>query len=502
MNKFLKEIQQGLIHFRDRHQFELKSEFLHHSALPEINYTQEFYLFIPEALQINQITYPKEQFYRDQTNFIRFKTPIFTLPELAERGLERSPLFRLEQLCNSEQSATNQQAVQDEAKLLGNVVRSALREGVRELIEQCRERNSLSLNEELPQLITDITMVQNRFEIVKKEYMKSWKDQVLRQHISYLGTFIRHAIDFHLTGLLQFLRQHKIANLQETESSLCELIRRQNPLQVDKNDEKMEFNGEYFQYQKGLLNKFMMDALKLNIRRRSLVDRYHNFIAMSAAGIAMLIFLIGVAVQGEVFLVNSAPFILITTLLYIIKDRIKEGLKAAYQMQASLWLPDYSTEIFTPNGEYQIGTLKEVFSYIPLHKLPEEIEKIRNREFHNVLEIFRRSEKVISYKSEVTLKGLPEREGIRRYNLNTIFRLNIHRFLEKASDTHTTYTTLEAESSELLELKLPKVYHINIIVKNSFTGKDCKPKTELQKFRLVIDKDGIKRVEQNLPSAR
>ena len=79
MNNFYKKLASGEIQFRDNWQFELKSEFPTIPEKKDITHTQEFYFFIPNSLQINHKTYSPEHFYRDQTNFIRFKTPIFSI---------------------------------------------------------------------------------------------------------------------------------------------------------------------------------------------------------------------------------------------------------------------------------------------------------------------------------------------------------------------------------------------------------------------------------------
>lgn len=493
MQQFKKELYEGRIHFRDKHQFELKSEFLHIPKVSTIDYSQEFYIFIPESLQINKETYSKDQFYRDQTNFIRFKTPVFTFNQLLKN--KNSPLKRLNNLCKGSNTQKNRNAIQDESKLLGSVIRSALRKRVRKVIDQLtsqkKDHQPDSINANIINLVSEVRTVQDQISSLHKMFMENWSNSTLRQHISYVGQFISATIDFHLTGILKTLRSLDQEEFNQSDILLCSLIRQQNPIKIKEKSNK----EERFQYRRGLLNKFILGALKLNINRRPLVNRYHNIIAMTAAAIAMLIFLIGAAVQGEVFIVHSAPFIIATTILYVLKDRIKDGIKAIYHEQATKWFPDYSTEIRTPTGDYQLGTLREVFSHLRPSRIPKEINKVRNRDFHDVLESFRRPEAVMYYKSEVHLKSSPK-ESMRRYDLNTIFRLNIHRFLEKASDPYTIYTTLDSETDALHELKLPKVYHINIIVRNTFTGTDQKPKEQLQKFRLVIDKEGIKRVEQ------
>ena len=77
-----------------------------------------------------------------------------------------------------------------------------------------------------------------------------------------------------------------------------------------------------------------------------------------------------------------------------------------------------------------------------------------------------------------------------------IFLYNIHSFLKKLSNPIHAYQTLHPGSNEVVEEQLPKVYHVNIIMKNTFLDPSGEKAVELKKFRLVLDKNGILRIEQ------
>jgi hypothetical protein len=96
---------------------------------------------------------------------------------------------------------------------------------------------------------------------------------------------------------------------------------------------------------------------------------------------------------------------------------------------------------------------------------------------------------------EVEVSSIENRSDARRKDLTSIFRLNIFNFLRKASDVYTRYTTLDKQTNELVQLELPKTYHINVIAKNEYTGSNEEIKTDWYKYRLVVNKDGILRVE-------
>jgi hypothetical protein len=232
----------------------------------------------------------------------------------------------------------------------------------------------------------------------------------------------------------------------------------------------------------------------LKSHRVSIEEKYSNVFGGLAAGIAMLIYMILFVWNIQGFVINSFPFVFLAVVLYILKDRIKEGLKKFYFRQAYRWFPDYSTHVINPKG-VKIGKINESFAFIKTQQLPEGFLSIRNRHFHEELQALHRHESIIQYKREVTLRNI-QRGGLdRRRELTTIFRLNIRHFLDKASNAFQSCLTLDSYTNEILEKLLPKVYHLNIIIRNTYMQKNIKPTSEIQTFRVVIDKTGIKRIE-------
>jgi hypothetical protein len=145
---------------------------------------------------------------------------------------------------------------------------------------------------------------------------------------------------------------------------------------------------------------------------------------------------------------------------------------------------------------YRVGQLKETFSFIEEKDLPPGFLNIRNKDYHEELPALKRHETIIYYKREVSLFAQSNLEERRRKELTTIFRLNIQRFLLKASNPYLPDLTLDPETLQLVEGILPKVYHLNIIIRNTYIKPYAKEQSEIKKFRVVVDKTGIKRVEQ------
>ncbi|NGX57418.1 MAG: hypothetical protein K940chlam3_00309 [Chlamydiae bacterium] len=492
MTHFSDELEGDEIYFRDRWQFEQKYDFLPDPSVKTNDYTQEFYFYIPNALQINSDTYTTKQFYRDQTNLIRYKTPMFTLKELADPSFAPSPIAKI--YSHKEITEENQELVQEEIKLLGNVFRSAIRKKGQELSQIIGLEKYDEFVNQANEFCDDVQNFLEFFEKIKTEMNHLWGSPSIEEHFSYLTFFVNHSLDQYMIQLLERVRTHSTKKLKSIDKRLSELLLR-TQAEIPIEPSQTEEQGEKVVYTKGLLDKFFLNALLLKIDRFSPRQRYKNVIGAVAAGIAMLFFTVLWVWQGQFFIMNSEPFIIITVLLYILKDRIKEWIKSMTHHRHLGWFSDYTTKIWSPDDKHVLGVLKEKFSFIEEDEVPHEIDAIRNLEFHSVVESFKRPECILYYQKKMRIHRKPTELETRRFMLNIIFRFNIRHFMDKASNPYSPYRMLEEETQDLKMRELPKVYHLNIIVKTTIEKGNQPKKIEITKVRIVADKNGIKRVE-------
>jgi hypothetical protein len=496
------DFSEGDIHFRDSLQFELKSEFFINPSLNKNIYSQEFYLFIPNTLQVNRNTYSKSQFYLDQTNLIRYKTPRISLSELIQSNNSKSPLIRLQSkrdLLNKQEDAT----IKDELKLFGNIFKRALHDRVHYLLTQLNHVTSeqkYHLEEQIKSLDLEIERVRLFFINTQAEWLDKQTSPTLTHFFKYTDEFNSLTIEYYLTLLLNRLKNTSTINWEKTEKSLCEtIVNEQQYREKHELGPKTPTNNPFFQetilYRQSLLNKFMLEALQLESSRFSLEEKHGNLLGATSAGIAMLIYMV-LFWKTSIFSVNSLPFVLLIVVFYILKDRVKEGIKTLYYKQAYRWFPDYATGIKSPKG-HPVGLLTENFAFIDKIQLNPNFLKLRNKGFHEELEAMQRPETIMQYKRQVTLYSQPPPLATgRRQELTTTFRFNIHRFLEKANDALQLTLQLNPETRDVKKNLLPKVYHLNIIIQNIYLKSNLEQKKEIKKFRVIVDKNGIKRVEQ------
>ncbi|MDP1834312.1 MAG: hypothetical protein Q8K75_00130 [Chlamydiales bacterium] len=507
MAEIEEELGEGDIHLRDKFQFELKSEYAPVPGRANNRYTLEFFFFIPTALHINKHTYTKKHFYYDQTSLLRLKTPIVPLKELIASNTARSGLYRIRQLYqNSERP--NEKEVLRELKLYANGVRSALRDRSQQLIDSLKRLSPLvslqSICRGIDQLCQETIEMRQGYLHFLDEYSLRWRDSRMQDYGQYIDEFLSITVQNHLAHLLREVEllhdpetAPSINKLQECivwESQHRDAAKERSPFANDP-----EKNMEYFVYRSGLLKKFVWEVLFLNIIRKEPSKPFLEFAAVVAAGLAMLVYLVFLTMQGSGIIVNSTSFIVIAVLLYVVKDRMKDAIKNMSATFATKWFPDYFTDISTSDGETKLGYLKEYFSFVEPKQIPKEILTIRNTGFHTELERAERMEQVFYFKKEVTLFSAPEDAHTGEHReLNDILRYNISSFLVKASDAYKEHFEIDPKTGQLISIQVPKVYHINIIIRRTYQDSTDQTKSDIGKYRVVLDKEGIKRIEKVL----
>ncbi len=491
---------------RDRTQFELKSEFFI-NPLADINtYRQEVYFFIPNALQVDSQTYTKKNFYLDQTSFIRYKTPILELKAFVDLHQIASPLIRLDSLTNSSEPFLDVKSIPDELKLFGDMYKAALRDRVDVLLKAIHFLSRQDWAKHAAQILllcSEVNQVLVFFRSIKNKMLALQAFQNLKINFKYVDEFVSKMTDQYFIQLLQQLREWDPKGFLEAEKPICNLLSKEKLYRKKsrfkpKRSHINVFTSESTLHREELLNNYMLEALALTSHRFSLEEIHGNILGAITAGIAMFVYMILLVWGSNTIVMNSFPFILFAVFFYILKDRIKEGLKRIFYQHAWRWFPDFSTQIFNAKGS-KIGNLAENFTFLKPSQLPPGFIEIRKFQFHEELPDLERHETIIQYKREVTLFHQKINAESRRRELSTIFRFNLQRLLLKANDPLIPFYRFDPFSHEIQEIFLPKVYHLNLIIRNLSQGADLNAKSEIKLYRFVMDKQGIIRLDQLTP---
>jgi len=512
MSDFFEDFTLGEVHIRDKYQFELKSEYLPVQTKGEPSYTTELYLFSPSSLYVNNTTYSKQEFYRDQTSLIRYKTPLLSLERLFSDEAD-SPLTVLKGRIASGKPTPHFREELYELKLFANVVRSRIRDRVNHIIDQLgvtgNKLHYQLLHTKTLHFLERVKEVKEAKKELGKEILASDAFRALKGDWECIDEFISVTIQHYLTVLLSVIRGAKEKIFRDADTLLTKMIteedlyRRERHYPTVFSSSNPEVTSRAI-WRLGELNKYVFEVLFLNIKRKEPKAKFQAISSMVAAGLAMFVYIALLAWQGvgigggagTTIVINSTAFILLSVFFYIIKDRLKEGVKSLSTRLASHLYPDYTTDIRLPESDKAIGKVSEFFSFLERSDVAEDVLKLRDGVAKDELQEVRLLEKILYFRKDVEIFPEAVRGDKRLRRVNDIFRFNVNQFLFKASDAKEDYLILNPMTGELEVIICPKIYHVYLVLKKTFLTRFRQKRIEFDAFRLIIDKEGIRGIER------
>ncbi|MCB0190704.1 MAG: hypothetical protein KDJ65_02060 [Anaerolineae bacterium] len=123
----IETIQQS-VKLHDQYQVEIKLDYELLKA-KQTYYKITTYFFVPQSLGITKDSYSKANFYQDVQNYIRLKTPTFTLRDFTENSA--SPLAVIERMISFENWTSNpdcRDKIISQFKILSAMLKSSIRD--------------------------------------------------------------------------------------------------------------------------------------------------------------------------------------------------------------------------------------------------------------------------------------------------------------------------------------------------------------------------------------
>lgn len=499
----------------DRKQFELKLEYQPSGTDAESEYFVEATFFVPRALNITADTYPREDFYADLHNYVRFKTPILSFDELLTG--DHSPLVQLEQRMTFGVLGPETEVIYD-AKMLGCVLRGALRRFSRGMKEQCA-RLTVGLDggtqptpaPELQKLarrsIDSTQRVLQRFRsttaLLAEKYGLGEKTRAsLRLVDEYLSLLVEQSFR---KIVVQMDSMPRGGGYSELRRELMDVVI------ADESYRKLhglasviapDSDNEEYTHRIGFLKKFCMNILFLDVQRSSPRKAWEEVLFALAAGLAMA-FALGVGLFAQ----NRYPqvsfnFFVIAVIGYMLKDRIKEGLRRLAAAFAGKFLFERTTRILDPVTHDDVGVCKEKIDFGSAVDVAESITRLREQDDLIIAAKGELPESVIRYRKKIVLESdmLPRiADGIVS-GVTDIIRVNVERMLHDMDDPDYTIDYVDLEDFSVEKLRASKAYRVDVAFR--FSVDDGKhQETTVKLVRLVLDRNGIKRMSEITSSA-
>lgn len=535
----------------DRTQLETVFDYplLHRRQLDRANlrYQVEAYIFFPRQMGITPVSYPKERFYSDLRPLIRLREPRLTYPQLigAVHSTARSPVKQIaryfQEMSDGKSATITEQEVIDEIRIfacsfagyyLKRIDRRSkrLRKSVGEFIVSQNDNSRAHLETachdcmDFLERIHSITstwrkLIDQAAKIVSDDKNPNSKNPVY-QELKLVDEYCTYRIRDGLTRLSKTLvrlqRRGELPELDGLERTLAAHARFDHWYSLKKSYAWItrasdDLTIERHVFRRGALKRRVWQVLYLDVRTRPLFAFQQQIGAMVAAGLAAFW-----AVSTEIMIRIKAasqpnsPFnswgtgtmviVVALILAYILKDRIKELGRSYFKSSLLRSIPDNSERILykRSNGSnLAIGYISEYTNFIPAAKLPEQIKNLHSKFDPEGLESADAAKEVIHYRKVIDLSANSLRNYIYPLRaVHDILRLNIEAFLSKLDDPLHGTEMLDTEG-RLVEMKMPKVYHLDLILKHSqLNKKGVNVSPTFENIRLVVNKNGLSRIEQ------
>lgn len=498
-------------------------------------YQVEAYFFFPSQMQVDGVNYNKSMFLNDIRPLIRFQEPSFSYGEFKGKNLKHfdSPIISLKNYYASIKKGTidtNQSEAIEFVRLFACAFSRFMHKKIETILKRFKDLKHVSENDPLiEEQIDHILIALDKIWDLLQEWRKLSEEfchldkgflEELKEEIRLTNEFFSYRICESLSRVKSnYLSLGDKLGTEEKKLSqrISDFVKQEHKISSHnryiwlKKDSSTK-DREKFLVRYSALRRRMWSVLFLSVRTK----RFFNFqkqlgFMVAAAFAAMWAALANLFMfakfsearlnQASVGNLGVGGFVIMVgiVLAYVLKDRIKEIGRARFKEGLFNQLPDNdeSIQYQSANGKsIVIGHLREYAKIIDdVSRLPREIRL--KRTLHEDFANERQEDGVIHYKKIIEIHGRTLAEhNMPIYGIHDILRFKIDRFTNRLGNIMQNYWGLE-ENADIFTLQIPKVYHIDMILK--YSRQNSKKEMEHVSYdckRLVINKSGLVRVDR------
>ena len=246
---------------------------------------------------------------------------------------------------------------------------------------------------------------------------------------------------------------------------------------------------EEFLFRKGVLKKYISSALFLNISHQKEPRRIEHMLYAIAAGIAMIVSILGAYFFQKKYDSLSFPVIIALVISYMFKDRIKAIFQNFFSSLLSKYYYDHKIRITDKFHGTFIGTCWQRFRFLNLIEIPKEINFFRSK---NPLEVLQREitgENIFVYKKKIEL--FPQNIHAISHDINgvnDIMRFNIKDMLDNMDNPKSTVFVMKQAGYEWEDAS--RFYYINLC-----THMKSETVDKILYYRIKLNRNGIKTIK-------
>lgn len=492
------------VRIHDRYQLEIKVEYPL-SLGKRTRYNLTTYLFIPQNLAINELSYTASEFYRRTQNYIRFKTPEFTAQALLHD--QDSPLWIIESIWPQEQ-LLHEPAVTARLIEQFKFLRAILRRTLTSSFEQ--EWRTLRATPRFFEEAAVVTLV-NRYIALVQELIGRFRQG---------ATYLSHRTDGEALYTSYQLTDEAISLVVETNYLKALLLIEQHPevavreavrpcLAAEINHEmayrraqgyqsipEPDGTNERYLHHISMLKKYTSSVLYLATARERDGATVEHLLFALAAGVSM-VFATVIAFWVQAIYGNfTFPLFMALVVGYMFKDRIKELGRSVSTNLLRRFYYDRRIHIYTLDRQQRLGRIREKMVFLEEQELPPMVKAAQTRGALSLTDIDGQRELVLSYTRNVTLAAdafrKVRREGPPINGVSDIIRLDVRPFLHKMDNP--TEQRLYLEGAQLRTLKCARVYYINII--STYSLDNRAEQIIAKRVRVTLNRKGLVRLQE------
>ncbi|RLD67931.1 MAG: hypothetical protein DRI84_01180 [Bacteroidetes bacterium] len=457
-------------------------------------YTVDTYFFLPWGMGVNRKNYTKKDFYREINSYIRIDPAKVLLADLVKEENEFS-----QQLTNAflnlniedKESLDNLEGLM---KVYLSVFKKAIKRELRSINKAGHDKERERITNRLLANLDKVIIYFRSLKVHIKSAEKNNEDIV---KIYSLGNeYISTIYIKYLFVILQIYNTHITKNAKKIISQVTERIKEEQTYRYQHNfpstiTEDFNKENEKLLYRWSMLSSYINNKLIIATRFDKENKWLTQFYYSLAAGIAM-IFATSIAFYyNQVFGNFTIRFFVVLVISYMFKDRIKDWIKELINYLLKKETYDQTINIFNEKDQI-LGEISQGFSFTPENNLPKDIQNARNFKLDNNIED-NSTEKVMHYKgrTKIDVARLYKLfKNVKIRGVNDVTYFNTSPLLMRMENPETQIMFLN-NNDELKNFKSENVYHINMVLKYKYLKK-----TNISKYRIILNRNGIKKVEK------
>ncbi|MBB6482176.1 hypothetical protein [Spirochaeta isovalerica] len=484
---------------RGRKQIEIKTDYvLRRTRKKKQRFCLNAYIYTPSQLGIHNERYSKETFFHNFVSHTRYKTPSMSFDELLSPGYELSPLIRLQNVFyKKDNRQPDEKYVIYELKTLLNIFQKELRLKSNRLVRGIKS-GKYAEDYILENSGTLLDQVESIHRIIRKlmtETADRDVSEVVRKAFSWVDEGLSLRMEKSIGRLYNSLSKKKILpGLCERSIKIIsdEIDLRQQAGYGTRVSISNPGRTEYLLYREQQIKKWAESSMYMSQNETKTIDRLIQIMFGAAAAVAMTFAVVASILSLRWFDSGSVYWAIIAVIAYILKDRMKDGLRIFFTRFIPRFIADKVQIIIDPRSGVACGKTKERIFHRSIDTVPSAVQTLRYKNKDVLLKELV-SEDIIQYQKTFVINSnrlLSEHKRIS--SLNDIMRLDMRQWFYRM-DTDREFR-MHYNGETLNTVKIDRLYHFTIILGMSevYSGIE----EELKRYRIVANSNGIKRIDE------